>query len=343
VEFRDLIQDSFDKNHSDIHFKHGIGIYFRKGGRLFRDVEVEVDPESIKDILLSVLSPKQAARLEEERRIDFGHNTLPHVRVRGNVFYQQEKLAGIFRLIPAKIPSCSELGLTDVVKNFAMRPRGLVLVAGPAGSGTTTTAAALVQEINRSVRKHIVCIEDPVEYVFKNDQSIITQREIGTSSVTFQHALKASLRQDPDVVFIGEMRDLDTFETAITMAETGHLVISTVHTIGACEVMDRIVNIFPPQIQGQIRTQLSLNIQGIVSQLLVTKGDTTDLTLAAEVFNPTFALRALIRKGEVVKIKNSMAQSVKDGCIPMEMSLTRLKAVGTITEATYDKAIKFIS
>jgi len=230
-----------------------------------------------------------------------------------------------------------------VVKNFAMRPRGLVLVAGPAGSGTTTTAAALVQEINRSVRKHIVCIEDPVEYVFKNDQSIITQREIGTSSVTFQHALKASLRQDPDVVFIGEMRDLDTFETAITMAETGHLVISTVHTIGACEVMDRIVNIFPPQIQGQIRTQLSLNIQGIVSQLLVTKGDTTDLTLAAEVFNPTFALRALIRKGEVVKIKNSMAQSVKDGCIPMEMSLTRLKAVGTITEATYDKAIKFIS
>lgn len=339
MAFWDIVKDSFDKGHSDIHFKQGVGIFYRKGKRLFKDVEVAVDNNELGNIMRAILSTKQLESLEKDRKIDLGHQSLPQVRVRGNIFYQQEFLAGVFRLIPTKIPTLNELGLPDIVKQFAKRPRGLVLVSGPAGSGTTTTAAALVQEVNSATTHHIICVEDPIEYIYKDVKSVITQREVGTSTVSFQHALKAALREDPDVVFIGEMRDLDTFETAITMAETGHLVISTVHTIGACEVIDRIVNVFPPNLQPQIRTQLSLNIQGIVSQLLLPRADGNGVVLAAEIFNPTFALRALIRKGEVSKLKSAVERAVNDGCMPMGLALRKLLEQKVITKEVYQKTV----
>jgi twitching motility protein PilT len=337
--FTEIIQDAATKKFSDIHLKQGVGVFYRKGGRILRNVEIDLPGGGIAAMILGTLDERQKLLLERDRRVDYALQVTPDVRVRGNAFFQRKTLAATFRLISMRVPALSELGMPAIARDFALRPRGLVIVAGPSGSGKTTTAAALINEINRSVRRHIVTIEDPVEYVFREDKSMITQREIGNSAHSFFMGLRGALREDPDVVFIGEMRDLDTFSTAITMAETGHLVISTVQTIGASETVDRIVNMFPPQAQDQIRTQLSLNVQGILSQVLLPVGDTLKLVPAVEVLFPTFALRSLIRKGEISKIKGTMETSVRDNCMPMRMAVEDLAKKKQISEATLKAAL----
>ncbi|MBI4859338.1 MAG: PilT/PilU family type 4a pilus ATPase [Candidatus Riflebacteria bacterium] len=341
--FADVIKTAYDHKYSDIHLKGGLGIYHRKGGRILRNVDLDIPPDKIEEVIQTTLDDRCRRSLAKHRKIDYSLQVLPEIRARGNAFYQRKALCGIYRIIPTKVPSIKDTGLPPILRDFALRPRGLVIVAGPAGSGKTTTAAAMINEINISVRRHIVTIEDPVEFIFVDDKSVITQREIGTNSLSFQMGLKGSLRQDPDVVFIGEMRDLETVSTAITMAETGHLVISTIQTIGACEVIDRIVNMFPPQQQEQIRTQLSLNTQGIVSQMLLPKGENANEMVAAiEILNPTFALRALIRKGEVVKIKGALETSVRDHCMPGKMAVEELFKKKLINEATKAMALDYM-
>lgn len=342
ITFNEIVQHSWDNKHTDIHIKHGTGIFKRKGGRIFRDVDLDVPADKLGELILSTLTPLQLELLEKNRKIDYALQPNPNIRVRGNAYYQKKMLAGAYRLIPMKVPLLSDLGIPAVARDFALRPRGLVIVAGPSGSGKTTTAAAMVGEINRTTRRHIISIEDPIEYIFKEDQSVITQRELGTSTLSFHQGLKGALREDPDVVFIGEMRDLGTFSTGITMAETGHLVIATVQSIGAAETIDRIVNMFPPVQQEQMRTQLSLNIQGVVSQILLPAGESAhQMVPAVEVLNPTFALRALIRKGEITKVKGSMETSVRDGCMPMKMAIEALHKDKKITEATMKTALGF--
>jgi len=341
--FAQIIEGAHQNKYSDVHLKDGVGIFHRKGGRIFRNVDHDVAPEDIGDMIWGTLDEIRQQSLAKRRKADYALQINPDVRVRGSAFYQRKALSGVYRLVPTKIPSAAELGLPTIAREFALRPRGLVLIVGPAGSGKTTTAVSLVNEINASVSKHIVTVEDPIEYLLRNEKSIVTQRELDSHVVSFEMALKASLREDPDVVFIGEIRDLDTVSTAITMAETGHLVISTVQTIGACEVMDRIVNMFPSALHEQIRTQLSLNIQGIISQILLPMGDKSlQMTAAFEILNPTFALRALIRKGEVSKIKATLETSVRDGCLPMRMAVLQLHRQNVITDATRDKVFEYM-
>lgn len=341
ITFESMVRQAFSRKQTDIHVKPGVGIYMRKGGRMFRDVDLNVDPRELPDLIISTLNPVQIQMLERNRKVDYALQ-FSDVRVRGNAYYQKGQLAGSYRLIPLKVPTLDELGIPPVAKDFAMRPRGLVLVAGPSGAGKTTTAAAMVSEINRNAKRHVITIEDPIEYVFKEEKSIITQRELGTSTLSFHQGLKGALREDPDVVFIGEMRDLPTFQTGITMAETGHLVIATVQSIGAAETMDRIVNMFPPVQQEQMRTQLSLNVQGVVSQFLLPTPDGHGMVAACEVMNPTFALRALIRKGEVMKIKGAMDTSVREGCLPIRMSLENLVKAGKISQETMKQTLSFL-
>jgi twitching motility protein PilT len=340
ITFFDIVQHAWENKVTDLHVKHGTGIFKRKGGRIFRDVDLDVTPEQLGDLILSTLTPIQRELLERNRKVDYALQPNDTVRVRGNAYYQKKTLAGAYRLIPMKVPTLNDLGIPAIAKDFALRPRGLVIVAGPSGAGKTTTAAAMVGEINRATRRHIITIEDPIEYVFKEDKSVITQRELGTSTLSFHQGLKGALREDPDVVFIGEMRDLQTFSTGITMAETGHLVIATVQSIGAAETIDRIVNMFPPVQQEQMRTQLSLNLQGVISQFLLPAGESAhQMVPACEVLNPTFALRALIRKGEIIKMKGAMETSVKDGCMPMRMAIESLHKQNKITDATMKTAL----
>ena len=339
----EIVQHAWKNKHTDIHLKHGAGLFNRRGGRIFKDVDLQPDPNSLGDLIMSTLTESQREVLQKNRKVDYALKLIPEVRLRGNAYYKRKTLAAAYRMIPMKIPTCEQLGLPAIAKDFALRPRGLVLVAGPAGSGKTTTAAALVQEINRTTKRHIITIEDPIEYIFKEEKSMITQRELGTSTLSFHQGLKGALRQDPDVVFIGEMRDLSTFSTGITMAETGHLVIATVQSIGAAETIDRIVNMFPPAQQDQLRTQLSLNIQGVLSQFLLPAGESEhEMVACVEVMAPTFALRALIRKGENAKIKGSMETSVRDGCLPMKMAMENLLKAKKISEKTMKSALGYL-
>ena len=339
--FHEVVKHSYGQKQTDIHIKHGAGMFYRKGGRIFRDVDLNLPPHDLADLILSTLNPVQRELLERNRKVDYAVQ-MPDVRVRGNAYYQRGTLAAAYRLIPMRVPTLDELGIPAVARDFALRPRGLVLVAGPSGAGKTTTAAAMVNEVNRSVKRHIITIEDPIEYVFREEKSIITQRELGTSTLSFHQGLKGALREDPDVVFIGEMRDLPTFQTGITMAETGHLVIATVQSIGAAETMDRIVNMFPPMQQEQMRTQLSLNIQGVISQFLLPTPDGHGMVAACEILNPTFALRALIRKGEVSKIKGAMDTSVREGCLPIRMSLENMVKANRISAETMKQVVSFL-
>jgi len=291
----------------------------------------KLSPSDTKKLIYSILTDSQKKKLEEELELDFSFGIRDLARFRGNAYFQRQTLAAVFRLIPYEIPDFDTLGLPSVIKSFAHKDKGLVLVTGPTGSGKSTTLASLIKIINDTYRYHIITIEDPIEFTYKHNKSLINQRELGTDTKSFARALRAALREDPDVILVGEMRDPETIEAALTAAETGHLVFSTLHTNSTIETINRIVDVFPAEKQGQIRTQLSFVLVGAVSQKLLKRRDGRGRVAATEVFIPTPAIRNLIRENKLHQIYSMMQTGqASTGMITMNQSLAKLYTQGII-------------
>jgi twitching motility protein PilT len=291
-------------------------------------------PDQTHQLLYRILSTEQQKTLEVKRQIDMAHSIPGLARFRVNVYFQRETLGAAFRLIPAEIKTLEELGIPTSLHALTEKPRGLVLVTGPTGSGKSTTLAALIDEINRKRHEHILTIEDPVEFVHRHKKCIVNQREIGPDTPSFSEGLRAALRQDPDVILLGEMRDLETIGTAITAAETGHLVFATLHTQSAPSTVDRIIDAFPGAQQEQVRVQLAGTLEGIVTQALLKTADGAGRVAALEVLYPDDAVRNLIRQGKVEQIYSVMQTGTSKGMQTMEQALAELTLRRIITVET---------
>src|SRR5919197_1241586 len=288
-------------------------------------------PADTQQLLYRVLSSEQQKRLEIDRQLDLSHAVPGLARFRVNVYFQRESLGAAFRLIPEQLKTLEELSLPSTLHQLAAEPRGLVLVTGPTGSGKSTTLAALIDEINRTRAEHILTIEDPIEFVHRHKRSLVNQREIGPDARTFAEALRAALRQDPDVILLGEMRDLETISTAITAAETGHLVFATLHTQDAPSTVDRLIDVFPAAQQEQIRVQLAGVLQAIVTQTLMQTADGQGRVAALEILFPDDAVRNLFRQAKVEQIYSVMQTNTSRGMQTLEQSLADLILRGVIT------------
>jgi twitching motility protein PilT len=302
----ELLKTTVDLGGSDLHISTDTAPQVRVDGELQRLQMPELTPAETKQLVYSVLTDSQKKRFEESMELDFSFGMRGLARFRCNVFSQRGAVCAVFRLIPEKIRTFGELGLPAVLATLADRPRGLVLVTGPTGSGKTTTLAAMIDKINAERHGHILTIEDPIEYIHGNKNCLVNQREVHSDTNSFSNALRGALREDPDVVLIGEMRDLETVEAALKIAETGHLTFGTLHTNSAAQTINRIIDIFPAGQQSQIRTQLSLVLEGIVSQALLPKIDGKGRVCALEILIPTAAIRNLIRDDKVHQIYGQM-------------------------------------
>jgi twitching motility protein PilT len=330
-----LLEHVADANASDLHITAGSPPILRVRGQL-KPLEGcdELTSEETRDMLYRILSTEQQKVLEIARQLDFSHAVPGVARFRVNVYFQRDSVGGAFRLVPTVIKSAEELGLPAVLRELAVRPRGLVLVTGPTGSGKSTTLATMIDEVNRTRSLHILTIEDPIEFLHEHKRCIVNQREIGSDAKGFSEALRAALRQDPDVILVGEMRDLETISTALTAAETGHLVLATLHTQSAPSTIDRIIDVFPAEQQGQVRTQLAASLQGVVTQTLLASADGRGRIPALEVLLPDDAVRNLIRQGKVEQIYSVMQTNTTRGMQTMEQSLADLVIRRVITLET---------
>jgi twitching motility protein PilT len=302
----ELLQKLVAMNGSDLHITTATPPQVRVHGHVQRLPMADLGPAETKQLVYSVLTDAQKKRFEETQELDFSFGIKGLARFRCNVFTQRGAVAAVYRLIPEKIRSFDELGLPKVIATLAERPRGLVLVTGPTGSGKSTTLAAMLDKINTERHDHILTIEDPIEFVHSHKSCIVNQREVHSDTHSFSNALRAALREDPDVVLIGEMRDLETVEAALKIAETGHLTFGTLHTNSAAQTINRIIDIFPAGQQSQIRTQLSLVLEGIVCQALLPRADGKGRVASLEIMVPSPAIRALIRDDKVHQIYGSM-------------------------------------
>jgi len=287
--------------------------------------------EQTREIIYSILTNDQRQRLETDWQLDFAYAIPGRARFRVNAYYQRAAIGAAFRLIPFSIKTVDELGLPTVLHDLARKPRGFVLVTGPTGSGKSTSLAAVVDEINETREEHIMTIEDPIEFLHGHKKCIVNQREIGSDAQSFAHGLKAALRQDPDVILVGEMRDLETIHTALTAAETGHLVFATLHTQDAPQTIDRIIDVFPAEQQQQIRVQLSVALQGIITQQLLPTADGAGRIAACEVLLATPAIRNLIREGKTHQIYSSIQTGGQLGMQTMDAALATLVRQGKIS------------
>lgn len=306
VNMDNLLAYARENKCSDIHLGVGFPVVFRRNGSLEYSNFKMTDEEN-EELIRSLLNEEQDRILDSGNDLDFSFGN-DGFRQRVNVYRQQGKLCAAIRILNNNIPTLEELGLPQVVMKFAQEPGGLVLVTGPTGSGKSTTLAAIIERVNQTRSAHIITIEDPIEYIYKSDKCVIHQREIGSDVSTFSSALRSAMREDPDVILVGEMRDYETISAAITAAETGHLVLSTLHTTGAAQTIDRIIDVFPPHSQSQIRTQLSSVLRGIVTQTLVKKADGSGRVAATEILVGTPAILNLIRENKCHQIP-SMLQS----------------------------------
>jgi len=320
-----LLKAMTDKGASDLHVTAGSPPRLRIDNELVRLQTDPLTPVDTKTLCYSVMNDAQKLRFEEDLEIDFSFGIRGMARFRANVYLQQSCVAGAFRIVPYQIIPLEELGLPPVVTELCDKPRGLVLVTGPTGSGKSTTLASMIDRINSKMRGHIITVEDPIEFQHQHKNCLINQREIGRDSQSFKRALKYILRQDPDVVLIGEMRDLETIEAALTLAETGHLAFGTLHTNNAIQSINRIVDVFPSHAQSQIRSVLSFVLEGVVTQTLIPKANGQGRALAAEVMVPNAAIRNLIREDKLHQIYSQMqiGQS-KFGMQTMNQSLVEL-------------------
>src|SRR4051794_15863436 len=285
-----------------------------------------------REIVYSILTNDQRQRFETEWQLDFAYSVPGHARFRVNAYMQRAAIGAAFRLIPATINSIEDLGLPAATHEFIKKPRGFVLVTGPTGSGKSTSLAAMIDAINSTREEHIMTVEDPIEFLHSHKKCIVNQREIGSDAQSFGAALKGALRQDPDVILVGEMRDLDTISTALTAAETGHLVFATLHTQSAPQTIDRIIDVFPAHQQDQVRVQLSVALEGVMTQQLIPTADGSARVLAAEILVPTPAVRNLIREGKTHQIPSAMQTGSNVGMQTMDTALATLVRSGKITQ-----------
>ena len=273
LDFAEVLMQVMEQGASDLHLTAGAAPMVRKRGALSPLDYPALNPQVVREIVYSILTNDQRQRLETEWQIDLAYSIPGKARFRVNVFFQRDSLGAAFRLIPSEMPALDSLGLPPVIRDLTRKPRGFVLVTGPTGSGKSTTLAAMLDLINQARHEHIMTVEDPIEFLHRHKSCIVNQREIGSDAQSFAMALKAALRQDPDVILVGEMRDLETISTALTAAETGHLVFATLHTQDTAQTVDRIVDVFPPSQQQQVRVQLSVALQGIITQQLLPTAD----------------------------------------------------------------------
>jgi twitching motility protein PilT len=330
-----LLERAASEDASDLHITAGSAPLLRMRGKLapLEDFEA-LSAEETRDLLYRILSTEQQKRLEIDRQIDFSYSVPGVARFRVNVYFQRDTLAAAFRLVPQMIKSAYELGLPDVLLELAKEPRGLVLVTGPTGSGKSTTLATMIDSINETRPLHIVTIEDPIEFLHKHKTSVVNQREVGADAKGFAEALRGALRQDPDVILVGEMRDLETISTALTAAETGHLVLATLHTQSAPSTIDRIIDVFAAAQQGQVRMQLAASLQGIVTQTLLPSADGRKRVPAMEVLLPDDAVRNLVRQGKTEQIYSVMQTNTGRGMQTMEQCLADLVVRRQISQET---------
>jgi twitching motility protein PilT len=333
-DFSDILIEVVKQKASDLHLTAGAPPMIRQRGSL---VPIEslpkLTPTDTREIIYAILNSSQRQRLETEWQIDFAYSVPGHGRFRVNAYFQRGTLGAAFRLIPSETVPLEKLGMPPIIRGFATKPRGIVLVTGPTGSGKSTTLASIINEINETRDEHILTIEDPIEFLHQHKRCIVNQRELGADAQSFALGLKAALRQDPDVILVGEMRDMETIGTALTAAETGHLVFATLHTQDAPQTVDRIIDVFPPAQQGQVRAQLAIGLQGIVTQTLLPTADGLGRCVAAEVLVPTPGVRNLIREGKTHQIYSLIQTGGQHGMQTMDASLAGLVREGKVTMA----------
>mgnify|MGYP001616894191 FL=1 len=325
VNLRVLLEEVIERGASDLHITAGERAKMRIDGEITNSrVEYVLNPKDTLQLAYSVLTENQKKRFEQEDELDFSFGIQNLARFRGNVFKQRGCVSIVMRQIPFSIKTFDDLHLPPVIARMAEKPRGLVLVTGPTGSGKSTTLAAMIDKINRERHGHIITVEDPIEFIHRHQGCIVNQREVGTDTKSFQSALKYALRQDPDVILVGEMRDLETIHAALTIAETGHLAFATLHTNSAAEAINRIIDVFPAHQQSQVRAQLSFVLEGIITQVLLPKKSGKGRAMAAEVLVVTGAIRALIRDDKIHQIYSSMQSGKKFGMQTMNDALYQL-------------------
>jgi twitching motility protein PilT len=331
-DFADILLEVISLNASDLHLTAGAHPMVREKGRL-RPLEnfPILNPQDTREVVYSILNNDQRKRLETDWQIDLSYSVPGKARFRVNAYFQRAAIGAVLRTIPQDIPRIEDLGLPEILKDFTRKPRGIVLVTGPTGSGKSTTLASMIDMINEERHEHIMTVEDPIEFLHRHKNCVVNQRELGTDAHSFSDALKAALRQDPDVILVGEMRDLETMETALTAAETGHLVFATLHTQDTSQTVDRIVDAFPTAQQSQVRVQLAMALQGIVTQQLLPTADGKGRVVACEVLIPTPAVRNLIREGKTHQIYSALQTGGQHGMQTMDAALVELVNRNKIT------------
>ncbi len=330
-DFAEVLLQVMERNASDLHLTAGSPPMIRHHGRLHALDYPRLTPETTREVVYSILTNDQRQKLETDWQVDLAYSIPGKARFRVNAYFQRAAVSAALRLIPQEMPKLDSLGLPPVLEDFTKKPRGFVLVTGPTGSGKSTSLAAMLDLINETRHEHILSIEDPIEFLHKHKNCIVNQRELGADTKSFAQGLKAGLRQDPDVILVGEMRDLETISTALTAAETGHLVFATLHTQDTAQTVDRIVDVFPPEQQQQVRVQLSVALQGIVTQQLLPTADGQGRCVATEVLVPTPAVRNLIREGKTHQIYSALQTGGQFGMHTMDASLAQLVRQHKIT------------
>ena len=334
MDFIELIKDGTEKKASDIHITVGLPYIYRINGKLTRIGDEIIKPDITDKIVCEILNENQLNILYEKGELDTSLSSAGTGRFRINIYKQRGSYALAIRIIPLDVPTIDELGLPGIVRDLAMLPRGLILVTGPTGSGKSTTLASMINLMNTEKSYHILTLEDPIEYLHKHNKSMVNQREIGNDSLSFANSLRAALRQDPDVILVGEMRDLETIGIALTAAETGHLVLSTLHTLGSAKTVDRVIDVFPPHQQQQIRIQFASVLQGIISQQLLPRIDGKGRIAAFEIMMATSAIKNLIREDKTHQIDTAVQTGAKFGMQTMDNSLLNIYRSGLISQET---------
>lgn len=340
IDVDSLLRILVESGGSDLHLTTGSQPMIRRNGSLQAVNDwPELDADGLRRAIFAILKQRQREQFEEHLELDFSHSVPGLARFRVNLYQQREAVGAAFRVIPFGIKTLEELGVPAVVGNFAGLPRGLVLVTGPTGSGKSTTLAAMIDLANRTRADHIMTVEDPIEFLHEHKKSLVNQREVGSDTHSFAAALKHVLRQDPDIILVGELRDLETISVALTAAETGHLVFATLHTQDAASTVDRIIDVFPPEQQGQVRTQLAASLQGVVCQTLCKRAGRPGRVVATEVMIATPGIRNLVREGKTHQIYSAMQAGQGQGMHTLDQHLADLVRAGTITyEAGLEKS-----
>ncbi len=345
MKIKELIHFAVEQGASDIHITVGTPPLLRVNGRIYRVGKEDTTPEASLDMAKEMVKSERLwQEFLDKGDIDVSYVDEEFGRFRVNIYRQRGSVCMVLRVVGTHIPTIDELGLPVILKSIASKRRGLVLVTGPTGSGKSTTLATMINHINQTRDEHIITIEDPIEYLHRHGKSVINQREVGDDTISFSSALRSALRQDPDIILVGEMRDLETISTALMAAETGHLVLSTLHTIGAASTIDRVIDVFPPHQQQQIRVQLAGVLEAVISQQLIPNCDEDGRVAAFEIMTATSAVRNLVREGKAHQLNTVIQTSGSIGMELMDASLKKLYMSGEITKETLQKyAIDFNS